>query len=179
MTINLFNPPQHAAWPGRVRSALVWNDLAQQPVYKSTKMHELDLTKEPLLPLPADLFLTPSFHSSPLVSGARPRSHSPSVLGSRVWKNKRSDWSTNDRRWAEGRSVSVSTAVAWPFTVLMNRGIHSAHIQSRKHGVFDPGNGRNVEGPCHISGRSACPYSHTAARKLPYVLRLPYIIPYK
>lgn len=50
MIINVFIPSRHAKSPGKVQSAPVWNGLAHQPVYNSTKMHELDLTKEPSLP---------------------------------------------------------------------------------------------------------------------------------
>lgn len=75
MLINLFNPPQHAESPGRVQSALVWNDLACRSVYNRTKMHELDVTKEPSLP--------PSLSSSilPFPSSLEP-GHAPTLLRS-------------------------------------------------------------------------------------------------
>lgn len=72
-------------------------------------MHKLNLTKESSLPPPPFAFL---LHPSiPLLSGAQPRSRYPLVISSRVWKNKRSDWS-NGLCWAEGRGISVQAAAA-------------------------------------------------------------------
>lgn len=59
-------------------------------------MHELDLTKESWLPPLPLLFSFPRPPSIPLLLGAQPHSCYPPALGSRVWKNKRSDW-INDK----------------------------------------------------------------------------------
>ena len=137
-------------------------------------MDELDLTKGALTPIPCALSLSLFLHPSlPLLSGARPRSCSPPVLGSRVWKNRRVEKvrRRNDRRWAEGSSVSVSSAVARPFTVVMDIETQSTQRKGVSVCGSDPGNGRNVDGQRHSPGRSACAFRHTAARKLHNVRR--------
>lgn len=95
MTMNLIHSRRHdLTQSSQLQFGLTWS------VYNSTRRHKLDLTKESSLPPP--LFILHPFIS--LLPGGRPRSCWPTVLGSRVWKNK--------RRSAEQKSVSVSAAAS-------------------------------------------------------------------
>jgi len=102
------------------------------------------------------------------LSGAQPRSCYPQVLGSRVWKNKQSNW-RNDKRVClllfpdplqqlrtEGRRAHTHTHTHTHTKSLLSWDRTGVHVCGS-----DPGNSRNVEGQCQSSGRSTCRNSHT------------------
>lgn len=155
MIINLFNPPQHAESPGRVRSALVWNDLARRPVYNSTKMHELDVTKEPSLPPSLfSFFLHPPI---PLLSGAWPRSALLQSSAAAFGKINRAIAEGQEQKATSGELrgevwmclLLLPDPSQWLWTV--GRRVHTYTHSKREDRSLcvcgsGPGNGRNVEG---------------------------------
>lgn len=166
MIINLLHPPQTTAWPDKVQSLYEWNDLEGQPVHNSTKMHELNLTKESSLPPPLfSFFLHPSI---PLVSSLEP-SHAPAVLWSSAAVFGKINWAAGEMTSSElrGGSVSVSAAASWPFCSSRRESVISTHVhtlcstETVHESVCDiPGNSKNVEGQCKDSGRSTCLSGH-------------------
>lgn len=104
--------------------APVWNDLAHQPLYNSTKMHELDLTEEPSLP--PSLFPPPSIF--PFLSSLD-RGHAPALLRSDAAAFGKINGAIWRRSWTEMTSGELKGEVlTWvyccldPSAVIIERG---------------------------------------------------------